>query len=343
MRMLRVLAFACLLSHWTAEARADGIQLPCDPSIALSLGGGTFSGHTSGGFGEVTFHRMTTAALHLEAALFQACRNRQPTRNWFARLNVFGGLMREKSALQSATPPKIRMDQDGHPILQMDQAGNPLKDDAGEPIPQTQNGLSSADISNDGAGLTSEAGLRLSLYDDSHFVLLAYGQYLRTFTFGWDEGAINDMQVHLGEGREENLDVTAIAQALAKSGEIRLQYKWSLVQAGATFGFRSSIVGYPVTLSASLGYLWFNAKVRAKITPDVAQTLTALGVNPMIVTTVHQVDKSAVSGNLGMRLDLARYLALEIGGSASSTMYAASGSMAVRFDLDDIASLLHLQ
>lgn len=336
MRTLLFVVFVALsLTLVSRTAQADNtLHLPCDPTGAVSIGGGYFRGKTtSDSLGEITFDRRMVATPRLELTLFENCgRNDEDkpkvTRRWLGRLNVFGTLIPEWDTL--------KMDKTPRQVPKLDEDGRPILDDNDDPVMTTENTLVEADIE-DKRAIAYSVGARLSLVDAKHFHVEAFVEH--TSTIGWNRAEIGNVVAHVN-GADLN-----VSEWIKNDAEVYYRYDYT------TMGVTIAVPIRPTTLPPSLksfkdlrftpsltaGGIFFSADVEARISPNLAETLVALNVDPKIVTARRGVEKSSLWVLGGLRADANKHVSAELsvsyGKTESTTILIGLLTLTARFDL----------
>jgi hypothetical protein len=329
-----LVALTCIVGI-AEEARADRVHLPCDRDIALSVGTGMFNGRTRNAeYGDIEFERLQPTFLRLEGTLFENCaaddEDDRPrvTRRWFGRLNFYGAVTPEISALGFENEPEQKVDRDGNPVWQVDADGNPVLDGSGNMIPVTENTLLKADLETD-TDFSWGAGARLSIYDHPHFHLETFVEY--TGTFGWNPASADTVIAH---ALELDLDVTRLVHDHAD-----IRYRWGMLHYGATVAVPlrpNTVERNRLTPFLSFGRVRFRADVDLDLDDGITDDLENLGVDVASITERRTVEKSSWIAFIGARLDFSPRFSLEAGAAYwktdSTTVGWFAGAATFRFD-----------
>ena len=330
---LFVVLVALSLMLCARTVRADTFHLPCDPTAAISVGGGVFKGKTSSdGVGDITFDRWMIGMPRLELTLLENCgRDSEDhptvTRWWLGRLNVFGSVIPEQNSLTLRNTPKI--------IPAVDGDGNPIKDANGNPVTTTENTLVEAHL--DGGNSRSYTlGGRVSLLDATHFHVESYVEY--TSTFGWNASDAGTVVAHVNGN---DVDVTHWVDEFAD-----VVYRYKMLSYGVTIGVplrRNTLPNWRFTPFATIGRMHFTADVEARVDHGFLGTLEALGVDAETITRRRSVTKKSWSGLGGVRADIRRNLSIEgsfsYGETEKTTIQVYMIMATWRFDLGNFWEL----
>lgn len=300
-------------------AWADRVQLNSDPDVSLSIGAGTFLGHSR----RYDFRRIQPIVLRAELKVW----NRGIDCRWFCRLNVNGSANPENTGLG----------------YHDDLTEVTLKDEDGNDVVARKSGVTGADLDSGimwGGGL----GLRLSVLDLQHFHVDLYGEYAASL---YDkEATVRNLDVHAllprvgmdGEpiyGGEIDLDATGLAQEFGT-----VTFGWKMKHVGATFAFPlrpKRLNRHRTTPYLQIGYAWLEADVSLKVDQALLDDLANFGVEPEDIPAGKQIRERSVTGSIGARYEVNRNNAFELNGTFiyTGTVLASwiTASYSLRFDL----------
>ncbi len=316
----------------TRTVRADTFHLPCDPSAAISAGGGWFKGNTSAdSVGDISFERWMIGMPRLELTLFDNCvgdtDEPRVTRRWFGRINIFGAAAREQTSLSLVNKPGM--------VVVKDEDGNPVRDADGNILMTTEDTLTEADLDG-GSAYTYTAGARVSVMDAAHFHVEAFVEHMRMF--GWKEGEALRVMANVND---TSLDVTGLVGEHAD-----VMYRYSMTNYGLTLGVplrKNTIPNWRFTPYLTIGRTHISADVEARIHPDFVGTVEAFGVDPSYISKRRSVRKSSWSGLGGVRADVRRNFSFEgsfsYGKTAKTTITVVMITATLRFDLSSLRAL----
>ena len=318
-------------------SRADSLR---NVAYALLSGadGWMFDGEDA--LGQIGFSRIQPLYLRLETKLFDNCVDNEPadgpksarlttgrvSRSWFGRLDLYGDISRDFTRVELDHDPEPKTDADGNVLYQHDAEGKPILGDDGNPLPQTKNGLTKADLK--ASGYTWRVGGRLSVYDGPRLHVNVFGHLARGL--GANHAEANTIVVH---ALNADLDVTRL-QSLAT-----LSYDLNETSVGTTVGVSvrpSWLSNGRLTPFLSLGYAWISANVSMRLHPDLNDAITALGADPKAFTEPRTLDKSSLIGIFGGRFDLndriSNHAAITYIRTERTTLYLFTARIEVRFD-----------
>ncbi|WKZ28566.1 MAG: hypothetical protein QY323_03425 [Patescibacteria group bacterium] len=328
--LLSVVFVALSLMLCARTVRADTFHLPCDPTAAISVGGGFFKGKTTAdGVGDITFDRWMIGMPRLELTLLENCgRDSEDhptvTRWWLGRLNVFGSIIPEQNSLTLRNTPKT--------IVVTDENGEPLLDTLGNPVTTTENTLVEAGL-NGGTSYSYTLGARASLLDATHFHVESYVEY--TSTFGWNGSDAGTVIAHVNGN---DIDVSPWIDEFAD-----VMYRYKMLSYGVTIGVplrRNTLPNWRFTPFATAGRTHFSADVEARVDRTLLTTLEAFGVEPETITRRRSVTKKSWSGLGGVRADIRRNFSIEgsfsYGETEKTTIKVFMIMTTVRFDIGNL-------